>query len=82
MRDATEQKEALETARKQDQQLRSIVESVRDYAIYLLDRDGNVITWSPGAERIKGDTRRRKSLENISRASLFRKTLRADGRPN
>ncbi len=54
VRDATEQKEALETARKQDQQLRSIVESVRDYAIYLLDRDGNVITWSPGAERIKG----------------------------
>jgi PAS domain S-box-containing protein len=41
-------------ARRQDLQLRSIVDSVRDYAIYLLDRDGNVMTWNPGAERIKG----------------------------
>ena len=54
VRDATEQREALEAARTRDQQLRSIVESVRDYAIYLLDRDGNVMTWNPGAERIKG----------------------------
>jgi formate hydrogenlyase transcriptional activator len=56
VRDATEQKNAIEMARLQDQQLRSIVESIRDYAIYLLDRDGNVMTWSPGAERIKGYT--------------------------
>ncbi len=56
VRDATEQREAIETARRQDLQLRSIVDSVRDYAIYLLDRDGNVMTWNPGAERIKGYT--------------------------
>jgi formate hydrogenlyase transcriptional activator len=54
VRDATEQKAAIEAARSKDLQLRSIVESVRDYAIYLLDRDGNVMTWNPGAERIKG----------------------------
>jgi PAS domain S-box-containing protein len=35
-------------------QLRSIVESVHDYAIYLLDPDGCITTWNPGAERIKG----------------------------
>ena len=56
VRDATEQREALENARSRDLQLRSIVESVRDYAIYLLDKDGNVMTWNPGAERIKGYT--------------------------
>lgn len=56
LRDATEQRAALEIARRKDQQLRSIVESVGDYAIYLLDRDGAVITWNPGAERIKGYT--------------------------
>jgi formate hydrogenlyase transcriptional activator len=56
VRDDTEQKAAIETARRTDLQLRSIVESVRDYAIYLLDRDGNVMTWNPGAERIKGYT--------------------------
>jgi PAS domain S-box-containing protein len=54
VRDATEQREALEVVRLQDQQLRSIVESVRDYAIYHLDRDGNVMTWNQGAEKIKG----------------------------
>jgi formate hydrogenlyase transcriptional activator len=54
VRDTTEQRAALEEGRRKDEQLRSIVESVRDYAIYLLDRDGNVMTWNPGAERIKG----------------------------
>ena len=54
VRDTTEQRAAQEAARLADQQLRSMVESVRDYAIYLLDPDGNVMTWNPGAERIKG----------------------------
>jgi len=54
VRDATEQRMAQEAARRSDLQLRSLVESVGDYAIYLLDRDGCVMTWNPGAERIKG----------------------------
>src|SRR6185369_6104601 len=31
-----------------------LVESVRDYAIFLLDPQGHVATWNAGAERIKG----------------------------
>jgi PAS domain S-box-containing protein len=31
-----------------------LVEAVTDYAIYMLDVDGNVVNWNPGAERIKG----------------------------
>jgi PAS domain S-box-containing protein len=54
IRDVTEQKAALEESRRLDQQLRSIVEGVRDHAIYLLDAEGFVTTWNPGAERIKG----------------------------
>jgi PAS domain S-box-containing protein len=54
VRDVSEQRAVVEEARRHDQQLRSIVESIRDYAIYLLDRDGNVMTWNPGAGRIKG----------------------------
>jgi PAS domain S-box-containing protein len=54
VRDTTEQRMAQEAARRSDLQLRSIVESVADYAIYLLDRDGCVMTWNAGAERIKG----------------------------
>jgi formate hydrogenlyase transcriptional activator len=56
VRDVTEQRAATEALRSNDQQLRSVVESVRDYAIYLLDRDGHVMTWNPGGERIKGYT--------------------------
>ena len=54
VRDVTEQRAALEALRLNDQQLRSIIEGVRDYALYLLDRDGHVVTWNPGGERIKG----------------------------
>jgi PAS domain S-box-containing protein len=56
IRDVTEQREAQEQLRANDLRLRSIVESVAEYAIYLLDLDGNVMTWNPGAERIKGYT--------------------------
>lgn len=56
VRDTTEQQLALQKLRRTDLQLRSIVEGVSDYAIYLLDRDGCVMTWNPGAERIKGYT--------------------------
>jgi len=31
-----------------------LVHGVLDYAIFLLDRAGHVVTWNPGAERIKG----------------------------
>jgi PAS domain S-box-containing protein len=36
---------------------RLLVESVRDYAIFVLDPEGNVLTWNPGAEAMKGYTR-------------------------
>jgi PAS domain S-box-containing protein len=54
IRDATEQRAAQEALRLNDARLRSIVESIGEYAIYLLDRDGHILTWNPGAERIKG----------------------------
>src|SRR5258707_1127516 len=33
-----------------------LVKGVVDYAIYLLDPRGHVVSWNPGAERIKGYT--------------------------
>jgi len=53
IRDVTEQREAQDLVRKKDLQLRSLLDGVRDYAIYLLDKDGYITTWNPGAERIK-----------------------------
>jgi PAS domain S-box-containing protein len=37
-----------------DWQYRRLVESINDYAIYMLDRNGVVISWNAGAERFKG----------------------------
>jgi formate hydrogenlyase transcriptional activator len=54
IRDATEQRAAQEALRQNDSRLRSVLESIGEYAIYLLDPDGHVLTWSPGAERMKG----------------------------
>jgi PAS domain S-box-containing protein len=33
---------------------RLMIESFTDYAIFMLDTSGHVVTWNPGAERIKG----------------------------
>ncbi|WP_181885417.1 PAS domain-containing hybrid sensor histidine kinase/response regulator [Trinickia dinghuensis] len=37
-----------------EERLRILLESVQDYAIYLLDTDGCIISWNSGAEKIKG----------------------------
>jgi len=42
------------TAPSSDLIYRLLVQSVVDYAIYLLDTDGNVVNWNAGAERAKG----------------------------
>jgi PAS domain S-box-containing protein len=36
------------------ERLRLLVEAVKEYAIYLLDRDGTVVTWNPGVARLVG----------------------------
>jgi PAS domain S-box-containing protein len=43
-------------ARHEEQQRRYelLVQTVADYAIYMLDLQGNVVTWNAGAQRIKG----------------------------
>jgi PAS domain S-box-containing protein len=37
-----------------DERFRLLVESVKDYAIFMLDPQGRVATWNAGAQRIKG----------------------------
>src|SRR6476619_1912980 len=43
-----------ESLRGSDERFRLLVESVQDYAIFMLDPEGRVLTWNAGAERIKG----------------------------
>ncbi|HVE70423.1 MAG TPA: PAS domain S-box protein [Thermoanaerobaculia bacterium] len=53
-RDLTERRGGEERLRRSEEMFRLLVASVREYAIFLLDPDGNVLTWNAGAERIKG----------------------------
>jgi len=44
-----------------------LVQSVVDYAIFMLDPEGHVVSWNPGAERIKGYTANEIVGEHFSR---------------
>jgi PAS domain S-box-containing protein len=44
----------FEAAQTSDGRYRLLVESITDYAIYMLDREGRVTSWNPGARRFKG----------------------------
>jgi PAS domain S-box-containing protein len=55
-RDLTERKSAQDTLRKSEEQFRLLIQSVTDYAIYMLSPEGIITNWNTGAERIKGYT--------------------------
>lgn len=42
--------------REQADLFRLLVQSIRDYAIFVLDPSGRVLTWNPGAQALKGYT--------------------------
>lgn len=53
-RDLSERKQRDEALRVSEQQFRMLVKGVTDYALYMLDQNGNVASWNAGALRIKG----------------------------
>ncbi len=55
-RDISEQRAAQLAALESERRFRLLVQSVTDYAIFMLDPDGYVSNWNAGAARIKGYT--------------------------
>ena len=54
VRDVSERRRAQDALQLSEERLRTMVESVKDYAIFTLDPRGCVTSWNAGAERIKG----------------------------
>ncbi len=53
-RDLTERRAHEERVRASEERFRMLVEGVKDYAIFMLDPQGRVVSWNAGAQRIKG----------------------------
>jgi PAS domain S-box-containing protein len=52
--DVTAQRAMESDLRRSEENFRRLVSAVGEYAIFMLDVDGNVVSWNAGAERIKG----------------------------
>jgi PAS domain S-box-containing protein len=74
-----ERRRAERTARESEERFRLLIEGARDYAMILLDPDGRIASWNPGAERLLGFTEQ--EALGLSFAMLFNADDRTAGMP-
>jgi PAS domain S-box-containing protein len=58
---------AAREAERKSEQFAILVQSIKEYAIFMMDRAGHIISWNSGAERIKGYSRNEIIGEHFSR---------------
>jgi PAS domain S-box-containing protein len=77
--DAPGRRKAEEELRQSEEHFRLLVESVQDYAIFMLTPEGEIASWNAGAERMKGYT----SSEIIGRhfSVFYPPDVAAGGKP-
>jgi PAS domain S-box-containing protein len=73
------QKQRFDTASADDSRYRMLIEAVTDYAIYMLDPQGLISSWNPGARRFKGYEESEILGEHFSR--FYTEADRAAGLP-
>jgi PAS domain S-box-containing protein len=79
VRDSSKRAKAEEALQQSEEKYRTLLDGVQDYAIFMLDPRGQVISWSAGAELIKGYTAEEIIGHNFSRF-FIREDVRR-GRP-
>ena len=79
VRDSSKRAAAEEALQQSEERYRTLLDGVQDYAIFMLDPRGQVLSWSAGAEHIKGYTAEEIIGTNFSR--FFVKEDVKRGRP-
>jgi PAS domain S-box-containing protein len=65
-RNLVSQKQGEAALKASEEKYRMLLDGIKDYAIFMLDAHGRVVTWNAGAERIKGYTSQQIIGQNFS----------------